>query len=76
MNAGQNSRFHARGFDFVSFAFTGVAGLATFFILAILVVIIGNVLVNGWDQIYVERGGKPVVIDTFRAGLRQAMANG
>ena len=31
---------------------------------------------NGWTFWHVERGGKPVVIDTFRAGLRQAMANG
>ncbi|WP_280141050.1 site-specific DNA-methyltransferase [Methylobacterium sp. UNC378MF] len=31
---------------------------------------------NGWTFWHVERGGKPVAIDTFRAGLRQAMANG
>ncbi|SDM41746.1 modification methylase [Methylobacterium phyllostachyos] len=31
---------------------------------------------NGWTFWHVERGGKPVVIDTYRAGLRQAMANG
>ncbi|WP_280141631.1 site-specific DNA-methyltransferase [Methylobacterium sp. UNC300MFChir4.1] len=31
---------------------------------------------NGWTFWHVERGGKPVVIDSYRAGLRQAMANG
>ncbi|WP_279598097.1 site-specific DNA-methyltransferase [Methylobacterium sp. J-026] len=31
---------------------------------------------NGWTFWHVERSGKPVVIDTYRAGLRQAMANG
>ncbi|MGU3467082.1 site-specific DNA-methyltransferase [Methylobacterium sp. C33D] len=31
---------------------------------------------NGWTFWHVERGGKPVVIDTYRAALRQAMANG
>ncbi|MDP4003434.1 site-specific DNA-methyltransferase [Methylobacterium sp. NEAU K] len=31
---------------------------------------------NGWTFWHVERGGRPVVIDSYRAGLRQAMANG
>ncbi|MCJ2073867.1 site-specific DNA-methyltransferase [Methylobacterium sp. J-030] len=31
---------------------------------------------NGWTFWHVERAGKPVVIDSYRAGLRQAMANG
>ncbi|WP_280139146.1 site-specific DNA-methyltransferase [Methylobacterium sp. GXS13] len=31
---------------------------------------------NGWTFWHVERSGKPVVIDSYRAGLRQAMANG
>jgi modification methylase len=31
---------------------------------------------NGWTFWHVERGGRPVVIDTYRAGLRQAMAAG
>ncbi|WP_279599856.1 site-specific DNA-methyltransferase [Methylobacterium sp. E-065] len=31
---------------------------------------------NGWTFWHVERGGKPLVIDSYRAGLRQAMANG
>ncbi|WP_276592446.1 MULTISPECIES: site-specific DNA-methyltransferase [unclassified Methylobacterium] len=31
---------------------------------------------NGWTFWHVQRGGKPLVIDSYRAGLRQAMANG
>ncbi|WP_279604948.1 site-specific DNA-methyltransferase [Methylobacterium sp. J-070] len=31
---------------------------------------------NGWTFWHVERSGKPVVIDSYRAGLRRAMANG
>ncbi|MFC6024073.1 site-specific DNA-methyltransferase [Methylobacterium mesophilicum] len=31
---------------------------------------------NGWTFWHVERSGKPLVIDSYRAGLRQAMANG
>ncbi|MFA6545647.1 MAG: phosphate ABC transporter, permease protein PstA, partial [Limisphaerales bacterium] len=40
--------FRSRGFDFASFAFTGVTGLATLFILAILAIIIANIAWQGW----------------------------
>jgi phosphate transport system permease protein len=40
--------FRSRGFDFASFAFTGVTGLATVFILAILAVILATVVWHGW----------------------------
>ena len=36
-------------FDLVSFFFTGLTGLATLLILAILAVILGNVIINGWQ---------------------------
>lgn len=40
--------FRPRGFDFASFAFTGVTGLATVFILAVLAVILATVVWHGW----------------------------
>jgi len=40
--------FRSRGFDFASFAFTGITGLATLFILAILAIIIANIVWHGW----------------------------
>jgi len=41
--------FRAEKFDVASFFFTGLTGLATFLILAILAVILLNVLINGWS---------------------------
>jgi phosphate transport system permease protein len=41
--------FRPRGFDFASFAGTGVTGLATLFILFILAVIIANIAWHGWS---------------------------
>ena len=39
--------FRAERFDYPSFFFTGLTGLATLLILAILAVILGNILING-----------------------------
>jgi ABC-type phosphate transport system permease subunit len=41
--------FRSRGFDFASFAFTSVTGLATLFILGVLAVIIANIAWHGWE---------------------------
>lgn len=41
--------FRSERFDFGSFFFSGLTGLATLFILAILAVILGNILINGWS---------------------------
>lgn len=41
-------RFQKRGFDFRSALFTAVTGFATALILALLVIILGNVVINGW----------------------------
>ena len=41
--------FRAEKIDFASFFFGGLTGLATLLILAILAVILGNILWNGWD---------------------------
>lgn len=48
---GEAARRHFRSekFDFGSFFFTGVTGLATLLILAILAVILLNILINGWS---------------------------
>lgn len=43
--------FRAERFDFASFFFSGLTGLATFVILAILVVILTNIIYNGWEAI-------------------------
>jgi phosphate transport system permease protein len=41
--------FKAEQFDYASFFFSGLTGLATLLILAILAVILLNILVNGWS---------------------------
>lgn len=42
-------RFQAQGFDFGSALFTGVTGLATALILVLLVIVLGNIVMNGID---------------------------
>ena len=41
--------FHAEKFDFWSFFFSGLTGLATLFIIGILLCILGNIVFNGWN---------------------------
>jgi phosphate transport system permease protein len=41
--------FRAEKFDFASFCFTGLTGLATLAIIGILLVILGNIVINGWS---------------------------
>ena len=47
----QSHHFRTRQFDFGSFFFSGLTGLATLLILAILAVILGNIIVNGWPNL-------------------------
>jgi phosphate transport system permease protein len=47
----QGRHFRAERFDFWSFFFSGLTGLATLFILGILAVILLNILINGWSAI-------------------------
>ncbi|MEI9961673.1 MAG: phosphate ABC transporter permease PstA [Limisphaerales bacterium] len=47
----QSRHFKAERFDFWSFFFSGLTGLATLFILGILAVILLNILINGWSAI-------------------------
>ncbi|MDB6027660.1 MAG: Phosphate transport system permease protein PstA [Verrucomicrobiales bacterium] len=51
MSATQSTNLDLRRkhFDFVSFFCTGLTGAATFLIVAILVVILGNIFYNGWS---------------------------
>src|SRR5450755_4111820 len=51
MSAPATRHFRAEKFDFWSFCFGGLTGLATLFILGILAVILLNILVNGWSAI-------------------------
>jgi len=48
-SAGRGRHFRAEHFDFASFFFTGLTGLATLLILGILAAILANILWNGWD---------------------------
>jgi phosphate transport system permease protein len=43
--------FRAEKFDFGSFFFSGLTGLATLFIIGILATILMNIIVNGWSAI-------------------------
>lgn len=45
-----NRRFQGHGFSYTSFFFTGLTGVATFLILAILAVMLGNIVYHGWDR--------------------------
>jgi phosphate transport system permease protein len=47
----QSHHFRTRQFDFGSFFFSGLTGLATLLILAILAVILGNIIINGWPNL-------------------------
>jgi phosphate transport system permease protein len=46
---GQSRHFRAEKFDFWSFFFSGLTGLATLLIVGILAVILLNILINGWS---------------------------
>lgn len=45
-----SKRFTGGKFDYISFLFTGVTGIATYLIIAILAVILWNIFQNGWDR--------------------------
>ena len=51
MSAPAIKNFRTDKFDFASFFFTGLTGLATLFIIGILAVILGNIVWNGWTEI-------------------------
>jgi len=51
MSAPATRHFRAEKFDFASFFFSGLTGLATLLILTILAIILGNIFLNGWSAI-------------------------
>jgi phosphate transport system permease protein len=51
MNETSTRHFRADKFDFWSFFFSGMTGLATLFIIGILVTILLNIIVNGWSSL-------------------------
>jgi phosphate transport system permease protein len=70
--AAERRHFQAAGFDFWSFFFTGVTGLATFLILAILATILFNVLANGLPNLswrFVSTGTSEGMFDASKAGV-------
>jgi len=59
-------------FGFWSFFFTGLTGLATALVLAILAVILGNVFLHGWAALswrFVTGGTGPDLFDVDKTGL-------
>lgn len=64
--------FRTRSSDPWSVLFTGVTGAATFFILAILAVILADVIINGWSAIswhFVAGGTESDMFDVDKAGI-------
>ncbi len=64
--------FRADQTDFASSFFTGLTGLATFFIVAILAIILLNVLINGWSGLslrFVTAGTEKDMFDVNKAGV-------
>lgn len=67
-----NPRFQRKHFDYVSFFFTGLTGAATFLILAILAIILGNVIYNGWSSFswrFVTGGTERDMFSVENAGI-------
>lgn len=64
--------FQPDKFNFGSFFFTGLTGAATFLILAILAVILGNVVMNGWSSFswsFLSGGTESGVFNVEKAGV-------
>ena len=67
-----NGRFRAARYDWVSFAGAGATGLATVLIVAILLVILGNIFVNGFPYVswrFVSTGTATDMFDVRKAGI-------
>ena len=64
-------KFRSRGFDLPSFVFSGLTGLATFLIIAILLIILGNVIYIGGSSLswrFVTGGTQSDMFDVNKAG--------
>ncbi|MEP6662186.1 MAG: phosphate ABC transporter permease PstA [Verrucomicrobiota bacterium] len=67
-----NRRFERQHFDYISFFCTGLTGAATFLILALLAVILGNVVFNGWSSFswrFVSGGTERDMFSVANAGI-------
>ncbi|MBM3831705.1 MAG: phosphate ABC transporter permease PstA [Verrucomicrobia bacterium] len=68
----QKRQFTARRFAFSSFFFTGVTGLASFLIIAMLALILGNILYNGMGALswrFITGGTQQDMFDVNKAGV-------
>ena len=64
--------FKAESFRWDSFLFTGLTGLCVFLILAILLVILGNIVSHGWDGLswrFVTTSADRDMFDVTKAGV-------
>lgn len=64
--------FRAEKFDLPSFFFSGLTGLATFLILAILIIILANITYHGWQGLswrFVTAGTEKDMFDVNKAGV-------
>src|SRR5688572_17750422 len=65
-------QLHQKKFDFGSYFFTGLTGAATFLILALLIVILGNITYNGWSSFswrFLTGGTERDMFDVNTAGV-------
>src|SRR5580692_7542240 len=72
MSRTTKENFERRHFDFVSFFCTGLTGLATALIVAILLLIIGNVVYHGWQTFswrFVSGNTDKDMFDVQHAGI-------
>ena len=72
MSATVHAKFRRQRFDFPSFFFAGLTGLATLLIVAILAVILGNVVINGWEGLswrFITAGTEKDMFDVNKAGV-------
>ena len=72
MSAPVHAKFRRQRFDFPSFFFAGLTGLATLLIVAILAVILGNVVFHGWEGIswrFITAGTEKDMFDVDKAGV-------
>ncbi len=68
----EGKHFKSQKFDFWSFFFSGLTGLATLIILAMLAVILFNVLINGWSGMswrFLSSSADQDMFDVDKAGV-------
>ncbi|MGV3773501.1 MAG: phosphate ABC transporter permease PstA [Verrucomicrobiales bacterium] len=70
--ASDSRGFQSGKFSVGSFLFTGLTGLATFLIVAIIAVIIGNIVYHGWGTLswnFIAGGTQQNMFDVHQAGV-------